>query len=240
MKLIMGEVVVSGFLPLAFAVAALAGLISFLSPCVLPLIPGYLAVLGGSVSNQKPILPTFIFVLTFTSIFASFGIAFGQIGSYLLEYQTILNRIFGVVLIGMGLIFAGFGKAAQLQFKLPLKTATRAQPVLLGIVFAVGWTPCIGPTLAAVQTLALTEATATKGALLSISYGIGLGIPFILLSVMAAKSPRIVKQLRQKQQLFIWAGSIFLIVLGILLLSGLWAELMIWLQQQYSSFVVLI
>lgn len=140
----------------------------------------------------------------------------------------------------MGLIFAGFGKAAQLQFKLPLKTATRAQPVLLGIVFAVGWTPCIGPTLAVVQTLALTEATATKGALLSISYGIGLGIPFILLSVMAAKSPRIVKQLRQKQQLFIWAGSIFLIVLGLLLLSGLWAELMIWLQQQYSTFVVLL
>ena len=112
--------------------------------------------------------------------------------------------------------------------------------MLLGIVFAVGWTPCIGPTLAVVQTLALTEATATKGALLSISYGIGLGIPFILLSVMAAKSPRIVKQLRQKQQLFIWAGSIFLIVLGILLLSGLWAELMIWLQQQYSTFVVLL
>jgi cytochrome c-type biogenesis protein len=234
----MGEVVVSGFLPLAVVIALLAGLISFLSPCVLPLIPGYLAVLGGSVSNKSPVLPTAIFVATFTLIFASFGIAFGQLGSYLVEYQTILNRIFGILLIALGLIFAGYGNRAQLQFKLPIKTATKVQPVLLGIVFAVGWTPCIGPTLAAVQTLALTEATAAKGALLSISYGIGLGLPFLLISFAATKSIAITQRLRAKQQLFIRLGSGFLILLGILLLSGIWLDLINWLQQQYASFVV--
>jgi cytochrome c-type biogenesis protein len=234
----MGEVVVSGFLPLAVVIALLAGLISFLSPCVLPLIPGYLAVLGGSVSNKSPIVPTLIFVSTFTLIFASFGIAFGQLGSYLVEYQQILNRVFGILLIALGLIFAGYGNRAQLQFKLPIKTATKAQPVLLGVVFAVGWTPCIGPTLAAVQTLALTEATAAKGALLSISYGIGLGLPFLLISFAATKSISITQRLRAKQQLFIRLGSGFLILLGILLLSGIWIELMTWLQQQYASFVV--
>jgi cytochrome c-type biogenesis protein len=234
----MGEVVVSGFLPLAVVIAMLAGLISFLSPCVLPLIPGYLAVLGGSVSTKSPILPTAIFVSTFTLIFASFGMAFGQLGSYLVEYQQILNRIFGVLLIALGFIFAGFGNRAQMQFKLPIKTATKTQPVLLGIVFAVGWTPCIGPTLAAVQTLALTEATAAKGALLSISYGIGLGLPFLLISFAATKSTSITQRLRSKQQLFIRLGSGFLILLGILLLSGIWNNLMNWLQQQYASFVV--
>lgn len=234
----MGEVVVSGFLPLAILVAALAGLVSFLSPCVLPLIPGYLAVLGNSAVKQNPVIPTIVFVLSFTAVFASFGLAFGQLGSYLVEYQSTINLVFGILLILLGLVFAGFGKAAQWQFKLPIQTATSTQPVLLGVVFAVGWTPCIGPTLAAVQTLALTEATAIKGAVLSISYGLGLGIPFILLSILAARSIQITKFLRTKQRWFIITGSSFLILLGVLLITGLWSELMIWLQQQYSSFTV--
>lgn len=236
----MGEVVVSGFLPLAIIVAALAGLVSFLSPCVLPLIPGYLAVLSTSVNKTKPVLPTLVFIFTFTAIFASFGLAFGQLGSYLIEYQTLLNQIFGVILILLGLVFAGFGKLAQLQVKLPLKTANASQPVLLGVVFAIGWTPCIGPTLAAVQTLALTEATAAKGALLSISYGLGLGLPFLLLSLVAHKSIAITQKLRAKQQLFIRIGSGYLMLLGILLLTGIWNDLMIWLQQQYAGFTVLL
>lgn len=236
----MGEIVVSGFLPLAIAVAAIAGLVSFLSPCVLPLLPGYLAVLGGTVTKTKPIYPTLIFILTFTAIFTSYGIAFGQLGSYLTQYQSILNRIFGVLLILLGLIFAGFGQFAQWQFKLPIKVASSAQPILLGVVFAIGWTPCIGPTLAAVQTLALTEATAAKGALLSLSYGLGLGLPFLLLSFFAHKSIAITQRLRAKQKLFIWLGSGFLILLGVLLLTGIWNELMIWLQQQYAGFTVIL
>ncbi len=236
----MGEIVVSGFLPLAIVVAAIAGLVSFLSPCVLPLLPGYLAVLGGTVTKTKPIVSTLIFILTFTAIFASYGIAFGQLGSYLTQYQSILNRIFGVLLILLGLIFAGFGQFAQWQFKLPIKVASSAQPILLGVVFAIGWTPCIGPTLAAVQTLALTEATAAKGALLSISYALGLGLPFLLLSFFAHKSIVITQRLRAKQNLFIRFGSGFLILLGVLLLTGIWHELMIWLQQQYAGFTVIL
>jgi cytochrome c-type biogenesis protein len=238
MKLTMGEIVVSGFLPLAILVAVLAGVVSFLSPCVLPLIPGYLSVLGSSNIVSKPVLPTIIFVLSFTTVFASYGIAFGQIGSYLIEYQDQINIIFGLLLIVMGLIFAGLGRFAQMQFKLPIKGVLKSQPILLGIVFAVGWTPCIGPTLAAVQTLALTEGTATKGAVLSISYGLGLGIPFILISVLANKSIKVVQKLRAKQQVFIRIGSGFLILLGILLITGLWTELVVWMQQRYAGFTV--
>ena len=234
----MGEIVVSGFLPLAILVAVLAGVVSFLSPCVLPLIPGYLSVLGSSNIVSKPVLPTIIFVLSFTTVFASYGIAFGQIGSYLIEYQDQINIIFGLLLIVMGLIFAGLGRFAQMQFKLPIKGVLKSQPILLGIVFAVGWTPCIGPTLAAVQTLALTEGTATKGAVLSISYGLGLGIPFILISVLANKSIKVVQKLRAKQQVFIRIGSGFLILLGILLITGLWTELVVWMQQRYAGFTV--
>lgn len=236
----MGEVVVSGFLPLAILVAAIAGLISFLSPCVLPLIPGYIAVFGSSATKPSPVLPTLVFILTFTSIFASFGLAFGQLGSYLVEYQDILNILFGIALILLGLVFAGLGKFSQFQFKLPIKTSTSMQPVLLGVVFAIGWTPCIGPTLAAVQTLALTEATAIRGAVLSISYGLGLGLPFLVISLVANRSIAITKLLRKKQQLFVKIGSGFLMLLGILLVTGLWSQLMIWLQQQYSSFTVLL
>lgn len=234
----MGEVVVSGSLPLAIVVSILAGLVSFLSPCVLPLIPGYLAVLGNSVTTTKPVLQTIIFVSTFTAVFASFGLAFGQLGSYLLDYQTEINRVFGVVLIGMGFIFAGVGRYTQLQFKLPVKGAMQSQPVLLGLVFAIGWTPCIGPTLAAVQTLALTEGTAFKGAILSICYGLGLGLPFIVISVLAGKSTRLVQQLRSKQKIFIQSGSALLILLGLLLVTGIWLEVVIWLQQRYAGFVV--
>lgn len=236
----MGEVVVSGFLPLAISVAAIAGLISFLSPCVLPLIPGYIAVFGSSATKQSPVLPTAVFILTFTAIFASFGLAFGQLGSYLIEYQEILNIVFGTALILLGLVFAGFGKLSQFQFKLPINTSASMQPVLLGVVFAIGWTPCIGPTLAAVQTLALTEATAIRGAVLSISYGLGLGLPFLLLSIFANRSIAITRLLRSKQRIFIHIGSGFLILLGLLFVTGLWSQLMTWLQQQYSSFTVLL
>jgi len=234
----MGEVVVSGFLPLAILISILAGLISFLSPCVLPLIPGYLAVLGNSITSNKPVRQTIVFVLTFTAVFASFGLAFGQLGSYLLEYQTEINTILGILLIAMGFVFAGVGKFSQLQFKLPLNGAKSAQPIMLGLIFAIGWTPCIGPTLAAVQTLALTEGTAIKGAILSLSYGFGLGIPFVVFSILAGKSTKLIQQLRSKQKAFIRFGSAFLIILGILLVTGVWSDLIVWIQQKYAGFTV--
>ena len=215
----MGELVVSGFLPLAILVSVLAGLVSFLSPCVLPLIPAYLVMLTNSTSPKKLPIATFVFVAGFTLVFVSYGLVFGQVGSWLIQYQNEIYRVAGVLLIIMGLVFAGYISKFQNQIKLPnLKTTGYLNALVLGIVFAVGWTPCIGPTLAAVQTLALTEAAATRGAVLSASYSLGLGIPFLLISFFATRSTTLVAALRKKQKLFISAGSAMLIILGILFL----------------------
>jgi cytochrome c-type biogenesis protein len=235
----MGELVVSGFLPLAILVSVLAGLVSFLSPCVLPLIPAYLVMLTNSTSPKKLPIATFVFVAGFTLVFVSYGLVFGQVGSWLIQYQNEIYRVAGVLLIIMGLVFAGYISKFQNQIKLPnLKTTGYLNALVLGIVFAVGWTPCIGPTLAAVQTLALTEATATRGAVLSASYSLGLGIPFLLISFFATRSTTLVAALRKKQKLFISAGSAMLIILGILFLVGIWPEMITWLQIKYSGFTV--
>jgi|694.fasta_scaffold00050_64 cytochrome c-type biogenesis protein len=235
----MGELVVSGFLPLAILVSVLAGLVSFLSPCVLPLIPAYLVMLTNSASPKKLPIATFVFVAGFTLVFVSYGLVFGQVGSWLIQYQNEIYRVAGVLLIIMGLVFAGYISKFQNQIKLPnLKTTGYLNALVLGIVFAVGWTPCIGPTLAAVQTLALTEATATRGAVLSASYSLGLGIPFLLISFFATRSTTLVAALRKKQKLFISAGSAMLIILGILFLVGIWPEMITWLQIKYSGFTV--
>ncbi|MEY3568491.1 MAG: hypothetical protein RL587_931 [Actinomycetota bacterium] len=235
----MGELVVSGFLPLAILVSVLAGLVSFLSPCVLPLIPAYLVMLTNSASPKKLPIATFVFVAGFTLVFVSYGLVFGQVGSWLIQYQNEIYRVAGVLLIIMGLVFAGYISKFQNQIKLPnLKTTGYLNALVLGIVFAVGWTPCIGPTLAAVQTLALTEATATRGAVLSASYSLGLGIPFLLISFFATRSTTLVAALRKKQKLFISVGSAMLIILGILFLVGIWPEMITWLQIKYSGFTV--
>jgi cytochrome c-type biogenesis protein len=235
----MGELVVSGFLPLAILVSVLAGLVSFLSPCVLPLIPAYLVMLTNSTSPKKLPIATFVFVAGFTLVFVSYGLVFGQVGSWLIQYQNEIYRVAGVLLIIMGLVFAGYISKFQNQIKLPnLKTTGYLNALVLGIVFAVGWTPCIGPTLAAVQTLALTEAAATRGAVLSASYSLGLGIPFLLISFFATRSTTLVAALRKKQKLFISAGSAMLIILGILFLVGIWPEMITWLQIKYSGFTV--
>jgi cytochrome c-type biogenesis protein len=235
----MGELVVSGFLPLAILVSVLAGLVSFLSPCVLPLIPAYLVMLTNSASPKKLPIATFVFVAGFTLVFVSYGLVFGQVGSWLIQYQNEIYRVAGVLLIIMGLVFAGYISKLQNQITLPkLKTTGYLNALVLGIVFAVGWTPCIGPTLAAVQTLALTEATATRGAVLSASYSLGLGIPFLLISFFATRSTTLVAALRKKQKLFISAGSAMLIILGILFLVGIWPEMITWLQIKYSGFTV--
>ena len=235
----MGELVVSGFLPLAILVSVLAGLVSFLSPCVLPLIPAYLVMLTNSASPKKLPIATFVFVAGFTLVFVSYGLVFGQVGSWLIQYQNEIYRVAGVLLIIMGLVFAGYISKFQNQIKLPnLKTTGYLNALVLGIVFAVGWTPCIGPTLAAVQTLALTEAAATRGAVLSASYSLGLGIPFLLISFFATRSTTLVAALRKKQKLFISVGSAMLIILGILFLVGIWPEMITWLQIKYSGFTV--
>jgi cytochrome c-type biogenesis protein len=222
--------VADGSLFLAIFVAFFAGVISFLSPCVLPLVPGYLSVITGmsdiqnkKITKSKAVLATFLFILGFSLVFVSIGMFFGSLGGWLLSNIQILERIFGFVIILLGFSYLGIINIFNKEYKFKFRSKQSLfGAFILGFVFSLGWTPCIGPTLAAVQSLAFSEGTLYRGAILSAFYSIGLGIPFIALTILFEKSLTTVKWLRQKQKLFISIGGILLIILGLLLVTGLW------------------
>lgn len=230
-----------GTLLAALPIAILAGLISFLSPCVLPLVPGYVAYATGFASTKgKVLLGSLLFVLGFTFIFASFGLAFGGLGSQIAANEDVITRVLGIFTIAMGAIFLGlFPFAPTMQPKISTTGGIAGAP-LLGILFGVGWTPCIGPALATVQTLAFTESSATRGAILSIGYSIGLGIPFILSGLFLDRSKKIRSFFLKRGSLISKVGGVLLILIGIMQLTGIWSDLMIELRSLISSFVPVI
>jgi cytochrome c-type biogenesis protein len=230
-----------GTLLAALPIALFAGLISFLSPCVLPLVPGYIAYATGFASTKgKVLLGSLLFVLGFTFVFASYGLAFGGLGSQIAANEELITRVLGVITIAMGAIFLGlFPFAPTLQPKISTTGGIAGAP-LLGILFGVGWTPCIGPALATVQTLAFTESSATRGAILSIGYSIGLGIPFILSGLYLDRSKKIRSFFLKRGSLISKVGGVLLILIGTLQLTGIWGDLMIELRSLISSFVPVI
>ncbi len=179
--------VLTGSLLLALPIAALAGAVSFFSPCVLPLVPGYLSYVTGisgadlAEARRGRILGgTLLFLAGFTAVFVSFGAAFGYASNTLLEHQEILIRVLGAATIAMGLSFMGVLPGMNREWRLHRRPAAGwAGAPMLGVLFGLGWTPCIGPTLAAVQALAFTEASAGRGAVLTVAYCAGLGLPFL-------------------------------------------------------------
>jgi cytochrome c-type biogenesis protein len=231
----------SGTLIAALPIALFAGLLSFISPCVLPLVPGYVAYATGFATNKgRVLLGSTLFVLGFTFVFASYGLAFGGLGSQIAAHEDLITRVLGVITIAMGLIFLGvFPFTPTLQPKISTTGGIAGAP-LLGILFGIGWTPCIGPALATVQTLAFTEASALRGAILSIGYSIGLGIPFILSGLYLDRSKRIRTFIVQRGALVSRIGGALLIAIGILQLTGLWSDLMINLRSLISDFVPVI
>ncbi|CAN2223313.1 CcdA Cytochrome c biogenesis protein [Candidatus Nanopelagicaceae bacterium] len=230
-----------GTLLAALPIALFAGLISFLSPCVLPLVPGYVAYATGFASTKgKVLLGSLLFVLGFTFVFASYGLAFGGLGSQIAANEDLITRVLGVFTIAMGAIFLGlFPFAPTIQPKISTTGGIAGAP-LLGILFGVGWTPCIGPALATVQTLAFTESSATRGAILSIGYSIGLGIPFILSGLFLDRSKKIRSFFLKRGSLISKIGGALLILIGLLQLTGIWGNLMIDLRSLISSFVPVI
>jgi len=230
-----------GTLLAALPIAILAGLISFLSPCVLPLVPGYVAYATGFASTKgKVLLGSLLFVLGFTFVFASFGLAFGGLGSQIAANEDVITRVLGIFTIAMGAIFLGlFPFAPTMQPKISTTGGIAGAP-LLGVLFGVGWTPCIGPALATVQTLAFTESSATRGAILSIGYSIGLGIPFILSGLFLDRSKKIRSFFLKRGSLISKVGGVLLILIGIMQLTGIWSDLMIELRSLISSFVPVI
>ena len=231
----------SGFLLVAFPIAILAGLISFLSPCVLPLVPGYLSFAAGySKAKGRVFLGSILFVLGFSVLFISYGALFGGIGSRIATNDESITRVLGVLTIVMGLIFMGsFPMMRTFSPKISTNGGLLGAP-LLGFLFGIGWTPCIGPALATVQTLAFQESSAARGAILSFGYCIGLGAPFIASGLYLDKSERLRKYLTKRGDLISKIGGVLLILIGIAQVLGLWTDLMISMRSLISDFAPVI
>lgn len=232
------EQIFSGVLVTAFPFAVIAGVISFLSPCVLPLVPGYLSFAAGfSVSRGKVLLGSFLFVLGFSAVFVSFGAVFGGLGNTLSAHEEFISRILGLVTIFLGFIFYGrFPFSPTIRPKMRTTGGLLGAP-LLGVLFGIGWTPCIGPALAAVQTLAFQESSAVRGAVLSFGYCLGLGLPFILSGLFMDKSAKLRSIIYRRGDVISKIGGVFLIAIGVLEVLGLWSQLMNSLRSLISDFI---
>jgi cytochrome c-type biogenesis protein len=230
-----------GFLLTAFPIAVLAGVISFVSPCVLPLVPGYLSFAAGfSQARGKVFLGSLLFVAGFSALFISYGALFGELGSRIATNEENITRVLGVLTILMGVIFLGaFPLMPTIKPRISTTGGLIGAP-LLGFLFGVGWTPCIGPALASVQALAFQESSAVRGAILSLGYCIGLGAPFIATGLFLDKSEKIRKVALKSGNSISKVGGVLLILIGILQLTGLWTDLMIEMRSWISDFVPVI
>jgi cytochrome c-type biogenesis protein len=234
-----GTIVSSGSMLVAIPIAVLAGLIAFASPCVLPLAPGYVSYVTGLTGAElatgrrksRVMLGSILFVFGFSFVFVSYGALFGGLGSALLRYEDIITRVMGVLVIAMGLAFMGVVPWFQREYRLMrVPTWGVAGAPFLGVLFGLGWTPCIGPTLTAVQSLAFTEASAARGALLSLAYCLGLGIPFIVFGLLIDRTARVTAFIRRHYAWIMRIGGGMLVLVGVLLVSGLWLQFTIWLR----------
>jgi cytochrome c-type biogenesis protein len=232
--------------PLAF----LAGLASFLSPCVLPLVPGYLSYMSGLSANDEArerktvrgALVASAFVLGFTLVFVPLGASATYLGSFLSDYQRELARIGGAVIILMGLVFMGVIKVPWLYRETrfhPTPGAGAGGSLVLGAAFAFGWTPCIGATMGAVLTMAAgrggESGNVTEGAFLLAVYSLGLGLPFILAGLGMSRLTTAVAWLRKHTRTITFASGILLIVVGVLFVTEQLFRISIWMQRAFND-----
>jgi cytochrome c-type biogenesis protein len=230
-----------GPLLVAAGVAALVGLIGFLSPCVLPLVPGYLSYVAGlsgdaeQPSQRRMIGGALLFVLGFTAIFVAQGVLFGALGSSIRENKVTIERVFGVITIVMGIVFLGGIGLLQRELKVHrLPKAGLVGAPLLGMAFGVAWGPCLTPTFSAVFALSYTQGTAGRGAFLTACYCLGLGIPFVLVALGFGWVSTALAFVRRHRRAVSGVGGAVLIVIGLLLVTGEWNHLIVELQGKFG------
>jgi len=233
----------TGSLLVLAPVALAAGVLSFASPCVLPLVPGYLGYVGGvdrsgARARSRIVLGAALFVLGFSLVFVLTSIAFGAAGTFLVRYQDLITRIAGVVVVLLGVVF--IGGLGPLQQRFAPEWRPRAGLIgapVLGAVFAVGWTPCLGPMLATIQSLALSSGSLGTAVALAVCYSLGLGLPFVLIAVGFGWATGAVNVLRRHVRAINLAGGALLVVVGVLMITGVWGALIGALQSSVASYV---
>lgn len=257
------ETVAGGQLLVASLIALAAGLVSFLSPCVLPLVPGYLAYVSANAANAAPIpgagsghtareamlraerlrprrrmvLGSLLFVLGFTAVFVAFLAAAGSVGVWLLEWEGVITRVTGAVVIVMGLVFMGVFGRLQTTKKLRLKPRLGLLGApLLGAVFAIGWTPCLGPTLTVIMGLSLQQGSVGRSVILAVCYCIGLGLPFVLAAFGFGWMTQTMTFLKRHIRVVNIVGGVLLVLIGLMMVSGLWTRMMSELQVVMSGY----
>lgn len=243
------QLVAGGPLLAALGIALVAGLVSFASPCVLPLVPGYLGFVGGMNDAGEPraaaarrgrfdrrlALGAALFVLGFSVVFVLSGWVFGALGMFVVQWRLPLLRISGALVVLLGLVFIGaFGPLQRIVKPTWAPRAGLIGAPLLGVIFAVGWSPCLGPTLTAIYSLGLGSGSAWRGALLAASYCVGLGVPFLLVAAGLGWATRASKFLQRHIRVVNIIGGVLLIAVGVTMLSGAWLELTGWLQSGWS------
>ena len=239
------QTVLTGALLAAIPVAMFAGLVSFFSPCVLPLVPGYLSYVTGVTGTDlaeakrgRMVAGASLFVIGFSAVFVSGGALFGNFGVTLQAHRDVLTKVFGALTIVLGLAFMGIvGGVTQREFRFHVRPAMGlAGAPLLGVLFGLGWTPCIGPTLGAVNTLAFQDASAGRGALLMVFYCLGLGVPFIVAAVAFRRTLGAFAWVKRHYAWVMRLGGGMLVAVGVLLVTGVWDHITYQMQIWSSSF----
>lgn len=248
------DLVADGQLLVASLIALAAGLLSFLSPCVLPLVPGYLAYVSGIAGQpssaaaapknagrserRRMLAGSLLFILGFTAVFLLINILAGSVGQWLWQWQDLILQVMGLIVILMGLVFMGAFSKMQGTAKLSLKpkVGLLGAPVL-GVVFAIGWAPCMGPTLGVVLTLSTQQASVPRAVVLALAYCIGLGLPFVLAAFGFGWMTQTMSFFKRHIRAVNLIGGILLIVIGLLMVTGIWSKMMFALQAVIGGYV---
>ncbi|WP_194908983.1 cytochrome c biogenesis CcdA family protein [Catenulispora rubra] len=249
--------VASGSLLLAVPIAVVAGVVSFLSPCVLPLVPGYLSYVTGltgidlitttsfedaaRAKRGRMVLGAILFVCGFSLVFILIGVVAGGTGVFLLAHRELLQRILGALTIVMGLSFAGLLPAVlsqrvnrEFRFHRDPRIGLIGAPVL-GVMFGFGWTPCMGPTLGAIEGLGLTQGAVSRAVVLASAYCLGLGLPFVLTAIAFRKAMGAFSHIKRHYQAVMRVGGGMSVIIGLLLVVGVWNDLVALIQGTVSG-----